>query len=89
MGWRPFCFKVNIFTPRDPEARGCQLSLSFAGAGGVAPVFDALQAKGVICDVRKPDVMRVAPAPLYNSFLDVFEFVQLLKGVLLDIDAKK
>jgi len=77
--------QVHIFTPRDPAARGCQLSLAFRCPGGVAPVFSALMAKGVICDVRKPDVMRVAPAPLYNSFVDVFDFVALLRGVLLGI----
>jgi kynureninase len=77
---------ITIFTPRDPEQRGCQLSLSFDSVpGGVAPVFQKLEAAGVICDVRKPVVMRVAPTPLYNSYVEVFDFVQLLKGVLLDI----
>ena len=42
-----------------------------------------LAAAGVICDVRKPDVMRVAPAPLYNSFADVRTFTVLLRDVLL------
>ena len=51
-------------------------------------MFNALAAKGVICDVRKPDVMRVAPAPLYNSFVDVFDFMTLLREVLLDIVGK-
>jgi kynureninase len=72
--------EVSIFTPSDPEQRGCQLSLSFRQDLDI--VFSKLQAAGVVCDVRKPNVMRVAPAPLYNSAQDVFEFVQLLKESL-------
>lgn len=72
--------EVSIFTPSDPAQRGCQLSLSFRQ--DLDAVFSKLQAAGVVCDVRKPNVMRVAPAPLYNSALDVYEFVQLLKGAL-------
>ena len=74
--------EVVIFTPRDPAARGCQLSLTFT-SGGVEEVNRDLAAAGVICDVRKPDVMRVAPAPLYNSFADVRTFTVLLRDVLL------
>ena len=73
--------EVSVFTPSDPEQRGCQLSLSFRTAD-LDGVFAALQAGGVICDVRKPNVMRVAPAPLYNSASDVWHFVQLLKQAL-------
>ena len=80
--------QVTIFTPRDPKARGCQLSLSFACPGGVGPVFDKLTDKGVICDVHKPVVMRVAPTPLYNTYCDVFDFVQCLKATLLEILAE-
>jgi len=72
---------VRIFTPEDPAQRGCQLSVTFL-RHDVEAVNKALLAAGVICDVRKPDVMRVAPAPLYNSFTDVFRFVQLLKDAL-------
>ena len=72
---------VRIFTPSDPAQRGCQLSVTFL-RHDVEAVNKALLAAGVICDVRKPDVMRVAPAPLYNSFTDVFRFVQLLKAAL-------
>ena len=72
--------EVTIFTPSDPAQRGCQLSLSFRQ--DLDAVFSKLQAAGVVCDVRKPNVMRVAPAPLYNSAQDVFDFVQLLKGAL-------
>lgn len=72
--------EVTIFTPSDPSKRGCQLSLSFRQ--DLDKVFSSLQAAGVVCDVRKPNVMRVAPAPLYNTATDVFEFVQLLKCAL-------
>lgn len=60
---------VTIFTPRAAHERGCQLSLSFRN--GVSDVFEKLSAAGVVCDVRKPDVMRIAPTPLYNSFTEV------------------
>jgi len=72
--------EVTIFTPTDPARRGCQLSLSFSQ--NLDSVFEKIQAKGVICDVRKPNVMRVAPTPLYNSFSDVYEFVSILKESL-------
>jgi len=71
---------VSIFTPRDVTQRGCQLSLSFKA--GVSEVFERLAQQDIICDVRKPDVMRVAPTPLYNSFKDVWDFIQILKSVL-------
>jgi len=72
--------EVTIFTPSDPAQRGCQLSLTFRQDLDV--VFKALQAAGVVCDVRKPNVMRVAPCPLYNSARDVFDFVNILKNAL-------
>jgi len=73
--------EVTIFTPADPTQRGCQLSLTFRQ--NLDAVFQTLQAAGVVCDVRKPNVMRVAPAPLYNSAKDVWDFVQILKAALL------
>lgn len=45
-------------------------------------VFDALLENGVVVDERKPDVIRVAPCPLYNSFSDVWQFVQELRGAV-------
>lgn len=73
---------VQIITPLDPSQRGAQLSLSFLGNRDADEVLRALQARGIIADVRKPNVIRVAPFPLYTSFLDVLRFVQILSVVL-------
>lgn len=72
--------RVRILTPRDPDQRGCALSLVFED--DVEEVHKAISARGVICDLRKPDVMRIAPVPLYNNFRDVYDFVELLKEEL-------
>jgi len=69
--------KVAIITPRDENQRGCQLSLVVKRHG--REVYKQLTAEGVICDWREPNVIRVAPAPLYNSFMDVFRFAETLK----------
>lgn len=77
---------VEIFTPADPNRRGAQLSLRFVGQKtDVEEVYQELKRRGVICDTRKPDVMRVAPAPLYNSFADVHRFVCILKEILYKV----
>lgn len=68
----------TIITPADPAQRGCQLSL-LTGSNG-KQLFDKLTAKGVIADWREPNVIRIAPVPLYNTFCDVFEFVNILKN---------
>jgi kynureninase len=75
--------KVHIITPRASAARGCQLSIRIAGAPerGRA-VFDALLERGLVCDWRTPDIIRVAPVPLYNRFEDVALFVQTLGEIL-------
>ncbi|QDE66356.1 kynureninase [Myxococcus xanthus] len=69
---------VRITTPRDVKQRGAQLSLRFRGEpqGLLKRLGDA----GIICDFRKPDIIRAAPAPLYNSFTDVYRFVKTLEG---------
>ncbi len=71
---------VEIVTPADPAQRGCQLSLRLKRHGKL--VFDRLRERGVVCDWREPDVIRVAPVPLYNRFLEVFEFVERLAACL-------
>lgn len=64
---------IRIITPQNPNQRGCQLSIQMKG--GNRSLFDKISQNGVIADWREPDVIRVAPVPLYNSFEDVFLFV--------------
>jgi kynureninase len=68
---------VDIFTPKDPEARGSQLSLRIRD--GNRDTVASLRKNGVICDFREPNIIRVAPTPLYNSFMDCYQFVETLK----------
>lgn len=71
---------LEIITPKNPAERGCQLSL-LIHRGGKA-VFDEWYEQGVVGDWRNPNVIRLAPTPLYNSFLDVFRFAQILEQSL-------
>ena len=80
---RPLAPRLTIITPRDSAARGCQLSIRIAGGAGPGRrVFEGLRASGVVCDWRSPDVIRVAPVPLYNRFEDVQRFAARLAEVL-------
>lgn len=76
--------EIEIITPEEPSRRGCQLSLRVTSAAGVQgrQVFETLESNGVTCDWREPDVIRVAPVPLYNNFTDVHRFVDELKIAL-------
>lgn len=72
--------KVDSITPRDMDQRGCQLSLKVVAEGTSGPdVFAALQDADVECDWRHPNVIRIAPVPLYNSYADIYRFVSILK----------
>ena len=71
--------KLNIITPKDKSHRGCQLSLVASGDG--KKVFDTLTSKGVIADWREPNVIRMAPVPLYNSFDDIFNLSEILMNL--------
>jgi kynureninase len=71
--------KFEIITPSNPLERGCQLSLLFKAKG--KEVFDKLQSKGVIADWREPNVIRIAPVPMYNSFVDVYTLYEIMKSV--------
>ena len=64
-----------------PEDRGCQLSVLLHGQG--RPLFDYLMKNGVITDWREPNVIRLAPAPFYSSFEDMYRFGQILKKGIL------
>ncbi len=66
----------NIITPQDPAQSGAQLSILVNGDG--RGIFDRLTARGVFCDWREPDVLRMAPVPMYNSFEDVYRFGEIL-----------
>ncbi|MDP7120983.1 MAG: kynureninase [Candidatus Marinimicrobia bacterium] len=70
----------TIITPSDPEQRGCQLSIRFTSSGKT--IHERLTGKNVMCDYREPGVIRVAPAPFYNSFDDVYRFVEILKEIV-------
>ena len=75
---------IIIISPRNPNERGCQLSIQFRN-GNVENIYNQLIKKGIICDIRKPDVMRIAPTPLYNSFNDVYIFVDHLKCIVQEL----
>jgi kynureninase len=72
--------RARILTPRDPERRGCQLSLSVPDARTLAAQLRARY--GVVCDVREPDVVRFAPAPLYSSYHDCWRAATALRELL-------
>lgn len=79
-GYLEFLLKKNnnisIITPEDPAGRGCQLSLRAAKEG--KKLHTRLNEAGVICDWREPDVIRISPVPLYNTFTDVWQFVDMM-----------
>lgn len=72
--------RIEVITPADPQQRGCQLSIRVHDAD--KQIFDAITARGVFADWREPDVIRVAPVPLYNSFSDVFRFSEVIGEAL-------
>jgi kynureninase len=74
---------IQILTPADEARRGCQVSLLMLKNG--KSVFDALTKQGVIADWREPNVIRIAPVPLYNSYEDVWRFTEIIKRTLTNV----
>jgi kynureninase len=68
--------KFTVITPRNPDERGCQLSI--LAHEHPKELLKELQAAGVKCDFREPNVIRVAPTPLYNTFHEVWRFAKIL-----------
>jgi kynureninase len=73
-------YDIKIITPSDPKQRGCQLSIQVKNADKT--LHKKLTQEGIITDWREPDVIRCAPVPLYNSYMDVFQFVERLKTIV-------
>lgn len=72
--------RFEIITPREKHRRGAQLSILLHGKG--RELFDFLSEEGIVVDWREPNVIRLAPVPLYNSFEDVYEFGQALEKAI-------
>ncbi|KAI4121239.1 MAG: hypothetical protein LQ338_006479 [Usnochroma carphineum] len=75
----------RIITPANPAERGAQLSILLK-PGLLEGVMTDLEDQGVVVDERKPDVIRVAPAPLYNSFRDVWDFVNIFRLACIKVE---
>lgn len=78
---------IKILTPRETNQRGCQVSISIPGIG--KKVFDHLTAQGIFADWREPDVIRVAPVPLYNSFTEVARFGEALEEAIVEVSGDR
>lgn len=74
--------EFEILTPSNQDERGCQLSVYLHGQG--RELFERLMKNGVITDWREPNVIRLAPAPFYCSFEDMYDFGQILKNLILN-----
>jgi kynureninase len=72
--------RLQVTTPRDPERRGCQLSVAVDGARDLASQLR--RDHGVVCDFREPDVLRFAPVPLYSTYHDCWRAAEALDRVL-------
>jgi kynureninase len=79
-------FRAELITPQNPERRGSQLSLAAHGFG--KSLFEALTEAGVITDWREPNVIRMAPVPLYNTFEDIASFLIILKDCTTALSTK-
>ncbi len=69
--------RFELITPADPAQRGCQLSLRCLDHPQAT--LRAIEAQGIVCDLRQPDVVRMAPVPLYNTFHEVWRAAMFLQ----------
>ena len=76
---------IEVITPRAAAEKGCQVSMLMLHNG--RNIFNALTAQGVIADWREPNVIRIAPVPLYNSFEDIWKFGAIIDSVLASLHA--
>ena len=67
----------TLLTPGDPAQRGCQLSFRVENA---RTWVEKLAGQGVYCDFREPDVLRLAPVPLYNRFSDIYHLARKIEA---------
>jgi kynureninase len=72
----------QIISPKDPRQRGAQLSVLLR-EGLMDKIEASFKEEGIVCDKRKPGVIRVAPVPMYNTFEDVWRFMDVLGRVVL------
>ena len=72
---------IDIITPKDPNQRGCKLSIKLNNSN--KSLHKNLRLNNVITDWRDPNVIRCAPVPFYNSYQDVYNFVKILRKLLL------
>jgi kynureninase len=68
----------TVITPKNADERGCQLSIIVKENG--KKLFDYLEANGIMPDWREPDVIRMSPVPMYNSFEEVYRIGVVLKA---------
>lgn len=72
--------KVEVITPDDENKRGCQVSMLMPERG--KEIYNALKKNGVLSDWREPNVIRIAPVPLYNTFEDIYRFGEIIKNFI-------
>ena len=71
---------IEFITPQNPEERGCQVSMLMLRRG--REIYDELTEAGVMVDWREPNVIRLAPVPLYNTFEEIWRFTDILKNII-------
>ena len=76
---------IEVITPEVEGERGCQVSMLMLKSGRA--VFESLTQQGVIADWREPNVIRVAPVPLYNTFEDIFRFGEIIQHSIQQLQA--